>query len=287
MHLHKSCFSDPFHDKIAQLIFPRNPSIKKAKYQISEAHKEEKLNAVVLVNQNQNREASIQSLRKKCPNIHIMAFENNIGVACNLLKQLKPDLFLLELSVNKDSINELLGKFDDIIFITSVFELNLDKTSSCENISLIAYLSEHVHESSNELKPMKNGNNLRQCYFNYHRLMNTVKINTQSQNQSIVVNSQGCYEIITIANIIYLEKKEQNTIIHLVDSRQIVSQYSIGKLNAILKNHNFFINGNFTLNIDKVKAMSEDNNGIYMINNEIIPISKKRRIDFQVRVPLS
>lgn len=192
-----------------------------------------------------------------------------------LIKEKKPNLIFLDISMPGSSGLDLLNRFAkrsfEVVFTTAHKEYAIEAFNQSAThyllkpISLLQ-LDEAINRCISKLEPVL-------------RKDNSETIHTEKR---IIVYSKKDYEIINAKDILRCEAHGSYTDIYLDPNRKIVSSQNLKAFELKLEGANFFrIHKSHLINLNKVKSFTRGQTGyVTLIDNTQIHMSKLKRSEF-------
>lgn len=241
------------------------------------------IQAIIVDDEKNAMESLALKVSKYFPNISITHKFQNPQKAVEEINKSHPHILFLDIEMPVLSGFDVLSKIEnpnfEIIFVTAYNEYAIDAIKHCA----IGYIVKPI--DNDELKAaidnaLKNINQKSPLEKNRQLLENLVS----NGNSTIVIPTQKGLSFIKIENIIRFEGIDGYTQIILVDSKPILSSYSIGKFskNNTLINFGLAHKSHF-INLDFVKEYLNEGY-IILTNNDKIPVSKTKRVEFLEKI---
>ena len=221
-------------------------------------------NAIIIDDERYLREVLERLLIKHCPEIVVSGSAASAAEGRELLKMHSVDIIFLDISMPKEDGFAFLGTIPKenyaIIFVTAYQEYALRALKA----SAIDYL----------LKPI-NLTELREAIFKaiqyhesrqgreevkkiYHESLDVLRENIQSGNRpitKITIAGQFGFQLVNVADIMYLEADSNYTIIHLSSLNKIVATRTMGDFEKIINSPEFFkIHKSTIINMNYLKG---------------------------------
>ena len=215
-------------------------------------------------------------LERYCPQISVVATEQNPLEAIKLIESLSPKLIFLDIAMPEMSGFDMLSKIAhpdfEIIFITAYDNYAIEAIRH----SAIGYVVKPV---DNEELIIAVNNAIRNIEAKSALQKNQLLIQnlSQTQKKKIVVPTQNGIEFVRIEDIVFCEGTQGYTKIHFGNGKFILSSQSIGTFNKMLENQDFYlVHKSFLINLNCVEKFL--NEGYLLLSNgEKIPVSRTRK----------
>lgn len=223
------------------------------------------------------------------PELNIIgAFDNPLKALAEL-PSLNPDLIFLDISMTQMSGFELLDNIKElnfkVIFITSFDEYAIKafRYSAVDYILKPIDLDILIDAVS---KVVKSANKGTYTDHSYGKLLDY--INTNNIQQKIVVPTKNEVFYLLPNDIIYVSAEGSYAKIFLNDNSPILVSKTLKDIESQISFDNFLrIHKSFLINVNFVKKfLKTDGGSVQMTNGDQIPISKRRRIEFNKKMGL-
>ena len=225
-------------------------------------------------------------IRDYLPELELVASFDDPLIALDLLPDLKPDLVFLDITMPKMSGFELLDSIKNrsfnLIFVTAFdeFALNAFKYSAVDYILKPIDIDQLIASIS---KITKKGNEVKELNLKYDKLLEYINSNKQ---QKITVSTRDEVYYLNHDDIIYINADGSYAKIFLNANSPILISKGLKDIESQLINNIFFrVHKSYLININYVnKLLKSDGGSIEMSNGDLIPISKRKRAEFDEKM---
>ncbi len=239
------------------------------------------IRAIVVDDEPKARELLANKLTKNCPQVLVIGIAESAEVARDLVDKEKPDLVFLDVAMPGESGFDFLKKFSsldfEIIFVTGFNDYALDAIKFCA----IGYV----------LKPIRNAD-LIEAVDNAHRRILDKRMLERNQHFLTNINNPGSpsnrigipttegLEFVSTSEIIRCEGVQRCTKVHLTSRKSLISSYNLGVFVKLLKGYGFYdVHKSHLINLAQIKRYNRTGE-VEMLDNSVIPVSRRRRNDF-------
>jgi len=240
-----------------------------------------KLKAILVDDEHKALKSLEIKIKKLFPKIKIIEMIQNPTDAIQSFEKNQPDLVFLDIQMPRLSGFDLLKKIEnpnfEIIFVTAFSEFAIKAIQNCA----IGYVVKPIDEEelqtaiTNAIKSIK----LKNALAKNSTLVENLKMG-QFIDTKIIIPFQKGLDFVKICDILRCEGEGGYTKIVLINSKVILSSYSIGKFVQMLSNKNFFlIHRSHLVNLKYVSGYLNEGY-ITMENGDNLPISKTNRQNF-------
>ena len=234
---------------------------------------------VIVIDNDQNSIKLIKSyIGRYFPSIALVGSALNVEEGITLIKELKPDVVLLDTHVDSNNPFHLLDELKP-------YDIEIVVLSSDERFAVKAIkyeISDYV------LKPLE----LEQITNALHKVIKKMRIKTYIRNLEMEANNKKVQDLDIIAiptlskielehtkDILFFEAQGRYTTIHLKD-RQVVSSKNLGEYQEKLKGKGFYrVHNSYLINLSKINLIYRDGNNFVLELKDYdtpIPMSKRK-----------
>jgi len=244
------------------------------------------LKAVIIDDEIKLQELLEIKLNRHCPELDVIGKAGNAGAAYDLIVSTKPQLVFLDIQMPEETGFELLSRFDkidfEIIFVTGYNEFALQALK----VSAVDYILKPVENSDLISAVSKASERIaaREKLERFEILKHNLDHNT-SEGAKIVIPGAKFYQHMNVSSIIHCEGWQKYTKIYHEGGKEIVSSYNIGVFKDLLKSYTIFYTPHKSHLINFKHLKSYDKEGtIHMSNGNTVPVSRRRKVEFQERL---
>jgi two-component system LytT family response regulator len=239
----------------------------------------------VIIEDDLKQVAEIKKIvNQHCPQIELIGEAYDIESGYSLIKELKPDLILLDIVMPSGTGFDLLDKlmpFDfEVIFITKheSHSFKAIKYSALDYILKPVNIQELKKASEKAIKKITAKYMKQQLDL----LMTNIKNVQTSLSQKIAVPTTGGFVFILLHDIVRCEANGSYTIIYVGKKEKIMASKNIKEYESILpKTHFFRIHNSHLVNINRILRYNKGRGGsVTMEDGTEIEVATRRRSDF-------
>ncbi|MGE0569089.1 MAG: LytR/AlgR family response regulator transcription factor [Bacteroidia bacterium] len=246
------------------------------------------ITTVIIEDEEKSRELLIKLLEKNCPTIEIVGTAANVKEGVALVKNKKPDLVFLDITMPDGSGFDLLEHVQDLkfdlIFATASNEhaIKAFKYSACDYLlkpididELKAAVDRVVEKRNSGDTDMKNLNFLIQQLKK-----------TDDSYQKITLPTGNAYEIVNLKDIIRCEADGSYTTFYLTDKRKLMVSASLKHYEDLLPDTEFIrVHHHNLINMNHVlRFLKEDGGYTVMSDGSKIEVSRRKKEQFMERL---
>jgi two-component system, LytTR family, response regulator len=223
-------------------------------------------------------------LKQNCPQVHVIAKCANANDAIIKIREMKPQLLLLDINMPGKSGLELLQEIDTsnilIIFITAHNNYAIDAFK----YSAIDYLLKPIDEQELQIaveKAIKKSSELH-WKEGMDTLMHNLKSTTSLQEMKICIPSLNGFQVIELKDIIVCNAQGAYTSFELVGNKKILSSKPLLVYEQLLEANSFVrIHKSSLINIHHLKQYIKGEGGTVILSNNMeIEVSRRKKEHF-------
>ncbi len=234
-----------------------------------------KLKAIIVEDEKVSREILQNYIGKYCLNVDLVGTASNITDGLALIEQHQLDLVFLDVEMpfgnGFDLLEQVVERTFETVFVTAydqyaIEALNnhasyylLKPISIDELIKSVAVVTE-IKEKENELE---------------HKILSP---KTNGVSGKITIPQQDGFEVLNIDDIVYCKADDNYTVIHLANSKKLVSK-TLKYFEEILEEHSFArIHKSFLVNVNAIVKYKKGKGGSVIVSSgkEILVSSSKK-----------
>lgn len=242
------------------------------------------IKALIIDDEPNAREILGKLLGAYCPEVEIVGMAGTVSDGFMMIQQLKPELLFLDIEMQGETGFDLVQRFQNplfkVVFVTAYDQYALKAIK----FSALDYLMKPVNdvELVNAVQKAKQYIQSTTHLDNLQNLISTLK-NPFDKKNKIAISTQIGIEMVEIDTIIRCEASGSYTTLYLKDQRPIVSSRDLKSFQELLEDYNFFrVHDSHLIAYYHInKVLNEDGGVVITSSNERIPISRRRKSDFQ------
>ena len=253
------------------------------------------INAVIIDDEKNIREALSILIGQYCPEIHVCGIAGSAGEGRDLLKKNQVDFIFLDISMPKEDgfafLRSIPGNKYGVIFSTAYQEYALRALKA----NAVDYLLKPVnpYELQEAVKKAIYDHELRLNYSGmqevYHQSLNNLYEQMQSKNGPLTrmtIPEQSGFRLVNVAEVIYLQADDNYTFLNLTDNQKIIATRTLGEFEKILEGTDFFrIHKSTIINLNFLIAYSSyQGNFAELKDGTRLDISRRKLQEFREKV---
>lgn len=248
----------------------------------------DKLEVILVDDEDNAREYLANLLGKYCPDVHILGMAASVSEAIELIKQHPPQLLFLDIEMPKENGFELLKKLETIPF-SVVFVTAYEKYAiKAFKMSALDYLLKPIDLEDLQLVIEKaKVKSFHIANLQYKQFIQNItnKENPFSQVSIPVLNG---FEFIHLDDIIYLKAESNYTQFFLKGGKHIMATKTLKEFEDVLNEVNFYrVHKSSMINLTAlVKYTRGDGGMVLLIENHEVEVSRRAKEGFLERLNL-
>jgi two-component system, LytTR family, response regulator len=240
------------------------------------------LNAIILEDEEDNRNVLRGFLKDYCPQVNLLAAVDSVNKGLSAIHTYHPDVVFMDIQLKGETSFELLDQLKDIpfdIIFTTAYDSYMLKAIK---LSAVDYLLKpiNVEELKAAVEKAEKKRNQVMLNKNLETLLNNFRNNYQEHK--IAISSADGFVFVKVSNIIYLESEGSYTYFYLKHNEKIITSKNIKEYEELLSDHDFFrIHKSYIVNMAEiVKYIRGEGGEVLMSNNVTLDVSRRRKDEF-------
>lgn len=225
------------------------------------------------------RESLTKMVNASLANATIVGATDSVANTIKAIKELKPDVVLLDIEMKDGTGFDVLKQFPNpsfkVIFITAYQQYSLEafKFSALDYILKPVdpdQLAKAVNKAVEHIDREKLSNKIDAFLYNMEHA---------SQEKKIVLKTAESIHVVSLKDIMYCQAYEGYTNFYLVDKSKILVSRTLGEYDELFSEHHFIrIHQSYLLNINYIKRYEKGEGGAIVLTNETtIPVSARKK----------
>lgn len=245
------------------------------------------IKTLIIEDEQKSSEMLVAMLEKNCEFVKVIGAAKNVKEAVELIKQQKPDLVFLDISMPDgsgfDLLEQVQGYKFELIFATASdqYAIRAIKYSACDyllkpiDVEELKLAVDKVVQKKNAVPSMDNLNFLIQ------------QLKRVDDNfQKITLPTGNAFEVVNIKDIIRCEADGSYTTFFLTDKRKFMVSFGLKHYEDLLPEADFIrIHHHHLINMNHVlRYLKEDSGYAVMSDNSKLEISRRKKDAFLVKL---
>lgn len=248
------------------------------------------IKTVIIEDEQKSREMLAAIIQKNCPELEIIGLAKDVKEGVELIKNQKPDLVFLDISMPDgsgfDLLEQVAGSSFDLIFATASDQhaIRAIKYSACDYLLKPIDMDE-LKSAVNKVVKKKNAiPNMENLQFLIQHLKRS-----DENFQKITLPTGNAYEIVNVKDIIRCEADGSYTTFFLVDKRKLMVSAGLKHYEELLPESDFIrVHHHHLINMNHVlRFLKEDGGYAVMTDGTKIEISRRKKEAFMEKLTRS
>lgn len=240
------------------------------------------IRTIVIDDEVKARETIMKMLSAYCPEVEVVATAGSVQEGVKTLREIKPDLLLLDIKMADGTGFDLLRKLNNIdfrlIFITAFeeFAIRAIKFSAIDYILKPLDPDELINAVNKAGSLIKKDHMMLRLNALYENLD---LIN--SGQKKIVLKTTDSVHIVKLRDIIRCESEKNYTHFFTTGNNRITVSKTLKEFNELLSEYRFFrVHQSHLVNIDHVKRYEKHGSGMLIMDDDSqVPVSFRKKED--------
>lgn len=243
-----------------------------------------KYKAIIIDDEAKARRLLQLLIEENCKDIEIVAQAEDVPSGVKAIREHQPDIVFSDIDMPVYNGFQLLDFVDKTDFELIYCTAHNDFALKAFEVSAVGYLVKPI-QISLLISTVEKAIKLRKIPSTIAERLETLKQNTkQNTLNRIALPLSDSLRFVDLTNILYLEAEGAYTHVILNDKSKLLISKKLKEFENLLSdNKNFFrIHRTYMINTDAIKEYTKaDGGSITMSNNDIVPVARDRKDDFQ------
>jgi two-component system, LytTR family, response regulator len=222
-----------------------------------------------------------------CPEVKVTGTCNDPGKVIESIKELKPQLVFMDVSMPQKNAFELLDEFDEIdfeiIFVTAYSSYMMHAFK----FSAVDYLLKPVDDEMLVDAVKRATERIESKTGQYHlkALLHNLQLPKQGKPKLCIPSIKG-FQVVELDDILYCEASNNYTNFNLKDGHMICASRPIHEYEELLQDSSFFrLHKSYLVNLDYIKEYIRGEGGrVKLVNGAEIEISRRKKDELMRRM---
>jgi two-component system LytT family response regulator len=237
------------------------------------------LRALVIDDEVNIRNMIIEIIKKYCNGTRVVGQAGSVQEGLSRIRDLNPDLVLLDIKMDDGTGFDLLEKLEKInfkvIFVTAYQEFALQAIK----FSALDYILKPV-DPEELISAIDAAGDLilEQQQIQIEHLTDSIKSNHQDSKKILLKTSENIH-LVKFSDIIYFEADSGYTRFYLSDDRSIVVSKSLAEYEDFFKDFGFYrVHKSYIVNLQKIlRFEKEDGGNLVMEEDHKVPVASRKK----------
>jgi two-component system LytT family response regulator len=249
--------------------------------------KQDMIKTLIIEDEQKSREMLAAMVEKNCPELTIAGLAKNVSEGVEMIRDIKPDLVFLDISMPDGSGFDLLEKVEgnkfELIFATASDQhaIRAIKFSACDYLLKPIDVDELKAAVSKVVKKKNAMPNMENLQFLIQHLKRA-----DDNFQKITLPTGNAYEIVNVKDIIRCEADGSYTNFYLTDKRKLMISAGLKHYEELLPEKDFIrVHHHHLINMNHVvRFLKEDGGYAVMSDGSKIEISRRKKESFMEKL---
>lgn len=236
-----------------------------------------KIRTLIVDDEQSSRDTVQQILNTYCLDIEVVGEADSVDSAVDAIKNLAPELLLLDIEIKNGTGFDVLQKIDpinfDVIFITGFndFAIKAFKFSAIDYI-LKPFDSIELIESINKVRIGRERNS-------YHQKLQLFYDNEKAVGKKIALPTMEGLSMVWVEDIIRCVSDNSYTTFYMKSQPKLMVSKGIKEYEELLIPFHFFrVHQSHLVNLKEVKSFLKDDGGVLlMVDESRVPVARRRK----------
>lgn len=244
------------------------------------------LTCIILDDEPKNVQLLKNMLGVHCPQVQVLATESNAGKGLTLIKELHPQLLLLDIEMPHINGFEMLKKLEPVNFETIFVTAYSHYAIEAFEHHAIGYLTKPINTEKLIAAIQAATERIEQKSFSKN-LFSLIESSAKPvPAQKIPLSTTNGLVFVKLADIMYCESNGNYTTFFLaVDNKPILVSRQLGEYEKLLPESDFTrIHDKYIINLSYIKEYIKGSGGdVVLENGKELPVASRRKEDFLAR----
>jgi two-component system LytT family response regulator len=245
------------------------------------------IKTIIIEDEQKSREMLAAMIQKNCPDLEVSGLAANVAEGVQLIKEVKPELVFLDISMPDgsgfDLLEQVAGHRFELIFATASDQhaIRAIKFSACDYLLKpidVDELKAAVDKVVLKKKSIPNMDNLQFLIQHLKR--------ADDNFQKITLPTGNAYEIVNVKDIVRCEADGSYTTFYLTDKRKLMISAGLKHYEELLPESEFIrVHHHHLINMNHVvRFLKEDGGYAVMSDGSMIEISRRKKEAFMEKL---
>lgn len=227
------------------------------------------------------REELASLIQQHCPALHIIGEAGSAAAARKILLAQQIDLIFLDIEMPGEDGFELLNSLPPydflVVFVTAFGQYAMDAI----NASVCSYLLKPV----DPVELIHSVDRMR-CLYAQKAADQQQTPHKGLPGDRLVISHVRGFQLVQIAQILFLEAQNSYTVFHMADAKQIVATKGIAAYERLLEHASFFrTHKSYLINLEHLEGFVKNDAGYVLLSNGCrLEVSRRKREQLTARV---
>jgi two-component system LytT family response regulator len=245
-----------------------------------EIHEKLMLRTVIIDDEYHIRDTLIKMLEMHCPaEVRVIGQASGVASGIEAIRELQPDLVLLDIQMKDGTGFDLLYKLSSIdfkvIFITAYDQYALQAF----RFSAVDYLLKPVNPEQLIEAVQRAGHMIHDHFTKQMKVLEENLKTGSNKNKKIILRTNESIHLLDIANIICCDSDNSYTTVHTIEGEKIIVSRTLKEYEEMLTEYGFYrVHKSYLVNLLHIKRFDRVDGGYVVLTNDLkIPVASRKR----------
>ncbi len=243
------------------------------------------LTCIILDDEPKNVQLLKKMLATHCPQVQVLATESNAAKGLVLIRELQPQLLLLDIEMPHINGFEMLKQLEpvnfEVVFVTAYSHYAIEAFEH----HAIGYLTKPINTEKLIAVVQAASERVEQKSFSKNLFTLIESSAKPAPVQKIPLSTTNGLVFVKIADIMYCESSGNYTSFYLNDGKKIMVSRQLGEYEKLLPETEFTrVHDKYIINLSYIKEYLKGSGGdVVLENGKELPVASRRKEDFLSR----
>lgn len=237
------------------------------------------IRVIVIDDENHARDSLIKILHRHCPEAQIVGQANGVSTGLEAIRELLPELVLLDIQMKDGTGFDLLSALPSIdfkvIFVTAFDQFAIQAF----RFSAVDYLLKPVNPEFLKEAVNRAGMMIKEHFNLQMEVLEENLKNINNSNKKIIIKTTDSIHLLEIKNIIFCDSDSCYTTVHTSDGQEIMVSKTLKDYEEMLTDCGFYrVHKSNLINLLHIKRFERQDGGYIVLTNDLrIPVASRKR----------
>lgn len=237
------------------------------------------IRVIVIDDENHVRDSLIKILHRHCPDVLVVGQANGVASGVEAIKELLPELVLLDIQMKDGTGFDLLSSLPSIdfkvIFVTAFDQFAIQAI----RFSAVDYLLKPVNPELLKEAVNRAGMMIREQFRMQMQVLEENLRNLSNKNKKIIIKTAETMHLIEVKNLVCCDSDSSYTSIHTADGGKIMVSKTLKDYEDMLADCGFYrVHKSYLINLLHIRRFERQDGGYVVLTNDLkIPVASRKR----------
>lgn len=237
------------------------------------------IRVIVIDDENHARDSLIKILHRHCPEVQIVGQANGVSTGLEAIKELLPELVLLDIQMKDGTGFDLLSALPSIdfkvIFVTAFDQFAIQAF----RFSAVDYLLKPVNPELLKEAVNRAGMMIKEHFNLQMEVLEENLKNINNSNKKVIIKTAESMHLLEVKNIICCDSDSSYTTIHTAEGDKILVSKTLKEYEDMLGDCGFYrVHKSYLINLVHIRRFDRQEGGAVVLSNGLkIPVASRKR----------